>query len=76
MCYYIVKNNRMCKNYVYRKNLCYNHYCKSTKKRVIFDESQNTTKIVSRYISDLPKLKTGLWKYELRKIPKRRKKNW
>jgi len=56
-CSCIKKNNRMCKNYIYRKNLCYNHYCKITPKRVLFDETKNTTKIVSRYIQDL--LKSG-----------------
>lgn len=65
--------NKLCKNYIYQKDLCFIHYCQLPK-RVLFREQNNTIKIVSRYINTLPKLKSGLWKYDKKKSKKRKKK--
>ena len=75
-CSHIKNSHKMCKNHIYQKDLCYIHYHQLPGKKVTFNEKKNTIKVISRYIGNLPRLKTGLWKYDIVKKPKRKRKNW
>ena len=74
MCKFQTKNNRRCKNGLYRKNMCYIHYTKlnknTTKKRVSFNLEKNEIQETPIWISSQKKLEDGRWHYTSGKNPR------